>query len=89
MRRFEIAFEVGERLHEFSGGLARSGINLRMTAQAPCEVCEKALNRAYGNQREMYTIMPDAAGEVAYFVAQKFGKIDMFCDEYNSFNGAI
>ena len=89
MRRFEVAFEVGERLYEFSGGLARSGINLWMTAQTPYEVCEKAFNRAYGNQREMYTIMPDAADEVAYFVAQKFGKIDMFRDEYNSFNGTV
>ena len=89
MRRLEIAFEVGERLHEFSGGLARSGINLWMIAQAPYEVCKKAFNRTYGNQREMYTIMPDATNEVTYLVAQKLGKVHVFRDEHNSFNGSV
>lgn len=60
-----------------------------MTSQAPYKVCKKALNRAYGNQREMYNIMPDAAGEMAHLIARKFGKIDMFRDEHRSFNGMV
>jgi len=89
MSRFKISLEVGECLHELSCGLARSGINLRMIAQTPYEVCKETLNRTYGNQREMYNIMPDTANAVTYLIAQKFGKIDVFRDECNSFNGAV
>lgn len=89
MRGFEIALEVGERFHELSCGLARSGINLRVIAQTPYEVCKKTFNRTYGNQREMYNIMPDTGNAVTHLVAQKFSKVDVFCDECNSFNGAV
>ena len=71
------------------GGLARSGINLWMIAQAPYEVCKKAFNRTLRQSARMYTIMPDATNEVTYLVAQKLGKVHVFRDEHNSFNGSV
>lgn len=79
--RFQLNFEIGKRLHERTGVLARRGGDIVRSAEAPDEPREQALGDAYRLEREVRYRMSDMIPCVARFLAREGGEVHMREDE--------
>mgnify|MGYP001564561839 CR=1 FL=1 len=83
---FEMDFKIRKCLYEHSRALARYDVIRLSCAEMSNEAREETLSGAHHLEREMHTIMPNAVREVTYLVSQKYAKVNVREDIFNTFN---